>query len=442
VVEGQGAVAAFQVSATTWLVVLFPKTRSPLPLVPVLLSAVMLVALLAGFELNRRRAERAQIKAEGALAEKQNLLNTMQVPLIVVDPNTDEVVFGNQAAENLGVRPGSRIGDMVSPDPRARAHYERMQVARPEPRRAYGVPVRVRGEDGKEEERYAIVRSVAVTAPIEALKADERHRLGVLFVLEPEVDLTLLTEDLEDETRRDERRKLAGLLSHGVDALIRVLAHGLRGGAGAASSPEFVSWLGGYVDRRLRTTAWLLDHWDAQPPLPPDSSVEAAQAHTTIERLASVFALAAGDADLRARLHWDNGVLSERPDSAAPVFTLEMDWPDDLWFACPVRGGFGFFLGEVLINAIRHGRPGSTPALRIALDRVRRELLFEVENDLRADPDGPARDRGESYGGRRILERLARLFEWQDLSFERRAGSYLVTWRVPASERGDPRRGD
>ncbi len=445
VVEGQGAVAAFQVSATTWLVVLFPKTRSPLPLVPVLLSAVMLVALLAGFELNRRRAARAQIKAEGALAEKQNLLNTMQVPLIVVDPNTDEVVFGNQAAENLGVRPGSRIGDMVSPDPRAQAHYERMQVARPEPRRAYGVPVRVRGEDGKEEERYAIVRSVAVTAPIEALKADERHRLGVLFVLEPEVDLTLLTEDLEDETRRDERRKLAGLLSHGVDALIRVLAHGLRGGGGAgsaASSPEFVAWLGGYVDRRLRTTAWLLDHWDAQPPLPPDSSVEATQAHTTIERLASVFALAAGDADLRARLHWDNGVLSERPDPTAPVFTLEMDWPDDLWFACPVRGGFGFFLGEVLINAIRHGRPGSTPALRISLDRVRRELLFEVENDLRADPDGPARDRGESYGGRRILERLARLFEWQDLSFERRAGSYLASWRVPASERGDPRRGD
>jgi PAS domain-containing protein len=442
VVEGQGAVAAFQVSATTWLVVLFPKTRSPLPLVPVLLSAVMLVALLAGFELNRRRAERAQIKAEGALAEKQNLLNTMQVPLIVVDPNTDEVVFGNQAAENLGVRPGSRIGDMVSPDPRARAHYERMQVAKPEPRRAYGVPVRVQGEDGQEEERYAIVRSVAVTAPIEALKADERHRLGVLFVLEPEVDLPLLIEDLENETRQDERRKLTGLLSHGVDALIRVLAHGLRGSAGAASSPEFVAWLGGYIDRRLRTTAWLLDHWDAQPPLPPDSSVEAAQAHTTIERLASVFALAAGDADLRARLHWDNGVLSERPDPAAPVFTLEMDWPEDLWFACPVRGGFGFFLGEVLINAIRHGRPGSTPALRISLDRVRRELLFEVENDLRAEPGSPARDRGESYGGRRILERLALLFEWRDLSFERRAGSYLVTWRVPASERGDPRRGD
>jgi len=33
----------------------------------------------------------------------------MQVPLIVVDPNTDEVVFGNHAAENLGVLPGTRM---------------------------------------------------------------------------------------------------------------------------------------------------------------------------------------------------------------------------------------------------------------------------------------------------------------------------------------------
>ena len=84
VVEGQGAVAAFQVAATTWLVVLFPKTQSHLPLIPVLLSAVMLVALLWGFELNRRRAERAQEKAEAAFQEKQNLLSTMQVPLVVV----------------------------------------------------------------------------------------------------------------------------------------------------------------------------------------------------------------------------------------------------------------------------------------------------------------------------------------------------------------------
>lgn len=107
-----------------------------------------------------------------------------------------------------------------------------------------------------------------------------------------------------------------------------------------------------------------------------------------------------------------------------------------------MRGGFGFFLGEVLINAIRHGRPGSTPALRIGLDRVRRELAFEVENDLRSGASGLSGERGEAYGGRRILQRLARLFEWRDLAFEERETTYLVSWRVPASERGDPRRAD
>jgi PAS domain-containing protein len=441
VVLGQGAVAAFQVAAATWLLVLFPKTQSHLPLLPVLLSAVLLVALLAGFERNRRRAERA-------FAEKQNLLNTMQVPLIVVDPNTDEVVFGNQAAENLGLRPGDRIGDRVAPDPRARAHYERMQVASPEPRRAYGVPVRVRGEDGGEEERYAIVRSVAVTAPIAALHADERHRLGILFLLEPEADLALLTADLASETRRDERRKLVGLLSHGADTLVRVLAHSLRdpggtAGGRAGSSPELVAWLAGYLDRRLRTTAWLLDHWDAEPPLPPDSSIEAAQARATLESLAAVFSLAARDTDLRTRLHWDNGVLCLRPDPEAPVFALEIDWPEEYWFTCPVRGGFGFFLGEVLINAIRHGRPGSTPILRISLDPIRRELTFSLENEVGPSAGDSERvERGEAYGGRRILERLARLFEWRDLEWQRRGATYHVSWRVPVSERGDPRRAD
>jgi hypothetical protein len=315
------------------------------------------------------------------------------------------------------------------------------------PRRAYGVPVRVRGEDGSLEERYAIVRSVAVTAPIEALHADERHRLGILFLVEPEADLALFTADLTSATREDERRKLVGLLAHGADALVRVLAHCLQSGK-FEGAEGFVAWLAGYLDRRLRTTAWLLDHWDAEPPLPPDSSIEPAQARATLTSLAAIFSQVARDADLRTRLHWDNGVLCLRPDREAPVFTMEIEWPEEYWFACPVRGGFGFFLGEVLINAIRHGRPGSTPHLRVTLDRVRRELAFAVENEIGEGASEPAEgaerseDRGEAYGGRRILERLARLFEWQDLTFERRETTYLVSWRVPASERGDPRRAD
>ena len=46
--------------------------------------------------------------------------------------------------------------------------------------------------------------------------------------------------------------------------------------------------------------------------------------------------------------------------------------------------------------------------------------------------------RGEPYGGRRILERLARLFGWEGLTFEDGSGEFRVSWRVPVSERGDP----
>jgi PAS domain-containing protein len=447
VTAGQGAVAAFQVARSTWLLVLFPRTSPSLPLVPVSLSVGVLALLLVGLERNRRRAERAQRKAEGELQEKQNLLNTMQVPLVVVDPNTDEVVSSNRAAEDLGIRPGSRIADLVLPEPRAQAHYERMQVAGPETRRAYGLPVRVRGEGGGEETRYAVVRSVAVTAPIEALQADERHRLGILFLLDFEADLALLTEELTGATRGDERRRLAGLPTHGVDLPARVLAHFLGKALGrAAAPPELTAWLAVYLDARLRTISWLLDHWDARPPLPPDSSVEVSQARATLDRLQGVFLLAARDVDLRCRLHWDNGVLAADPGSDRAVLAVEIDWPESHWFPCPVRGGFGFFLSEVLINAMRHGRPGSVPTVRIALDRVRRELVFEVENEVRPEARGAHSGAFEPaaglYGGTGILRQLARLFDWEGPWFEPIGDRFRVTWKVPASERGDPRRAD
>src|SRR5262249_20281794 len=94
VVEGQGAGAALQVAARDWLVILYPKTEAGFPTVSLALLLLPLGLLLGGFEMYRRRAAQAQEKAERELAEKQNLLNTMQVPLLVVDPNSDAVVFG------------------------------------------------------------------------------------------------------------------------------------------------------------------------------------------------------------------------------------------------------------------------------------------------------------------------------------------------------------
>jgi hypothetical protein len=432
VVERAGAVTAFYVADGTWLVMLFPATAPAFPLAAVLLLAVVLGILLGGFEVNRRRADRGRRAALGAFEEKQNLLNTMQVPLVVVDPNTDVIASANRAAEAIGIRAGASFGDLVWPDPAARAHYERMQVATPEPRRAYGVPVRVAGPGGRAERRFALVRSVAVTAPIASLAADERHRLGVLFLVDPDADLALFSAEVEQAAGRRERQRLAGLLSHGVETLARVLEHTLRraAGGGAGGPLTFAAWLAEYLERRLQVTAWLLDHWDAPAPAAHESVVDAAQARATLDRLVGVFEYVRGDRELRARLHWDNGSLSG--EAAGPAVAVSMDWPDALLVTTPVRGGFGFFVGEVLANAVRHGRPGTTPTCRIAADRVRGEIGVEVRNAAGAD----VRRTGEPYGGIRMLEAMARLFDWRDLTFADEDGQFVVAWRMPASVRG------
>ena len=437
-VQDTGAVAAFQVSEATWLVMLFPKTAPAFPIAAVGLLAGLLTVLFAGFEFNRRRAEGERVNAERALAEKQNLLNTMQVPLVVVDPNTDVIVSSNRAAESIGIHGGSRFADLVWPEKRARAHYDRMQAASAEPRRAYGVPVAVRDEHGRIAERYAIVRSVAVTAPIAALSADQRHRLGILFVLEPEDDLALLVSRIDERAHTDERRRLAGLLSHGVDTLARVLEHCFARREDGGS--EFTAWLAEYLERRLTVTAWLLDHWDAAPPLPRDSVVDVEQARATFTRLDQVYRRVRDDRELRSRLHWNNGTLA----AASPngdVIAVDLDWPPSFECTTPVRGGFGLFVGEVLANAVRHGAPGTVPRVSVACDRVRKELAFAVENDT-SGPAPAAQAQGESYGGVAILTAMARLFEWRDLTFQADGARFVVTWRVPVSERGAPGKAD
>jgi len=432
IVPTGGAVAAFQVSDRVWLLMFFPPASPAFPLAAVALLAGVLALLLSGFEVNRRRAETERQKAEGALAEKQNLLNTMQVPLVVVDPNSDVIVSSNRAADAIGVRAGARFADLVWPDERSRDHYQRMQVASPEPRRAYGLPVAVRDAQGQIVERYAVVRSVAVTAPIEALAADERHRLGVLFVLDEDDDLSLFAEVVDARAHREERQRLAGLLAHGVDTLARVLEHCLSAAAAPTPRIAFAGWLAEYLERRLTVTAWLLDHWDATPPLARDHVVDVDQVRATLDRLEAVLRLVRDDRELRSRLHWDNGTLGSGA-SEGPVLDVDVTWPSAFVFTSPVRGGVGMFLGEVVSNAVRHGRPGCVPRVRIDCDPVRREIVFRVENAT-ASPSGHA-PRGDAYGGLSILRALARLFEWHDLTFTQAEGRFVATWRVPASVR-------
>lgn len=434
VVPDMGAVAAFQVSEATWLLTLFPSSAPSFPTGAIALLGVVLAMLLAGFEVNRRKAEREADNAARALAEKQNLLNTMQVPLMVVDPNTDVIVSANRMAESIGIRPGVRFLDRVSSDSRARAYYERTQGASAGARRAYGVPIRIDGEAGTSSEQFAIVRSVAVTAPITALQADERHRLGILFLVDPQSDLALLIEDVESNAHRDERRRLAGLLSHGLDALIQVLQRSLAAPAGA-DSLALSRWLAEYLERRIHVTAWLLDNWDGEPPA-HDSVVDAAQAVETLASLEQVFSAARGHADVRARLGWANGPLSAQSDG--PAFAASLDWPGEFEMTMPIRGGLGLFLTEVLSNAMRHGAAGTRPVVVVRCDRVRAELEFRIENERRDERSG---SRG-TYGGLSILAGMARLFGWREFHAGAEDTRFIVSWRARLTRRDAPGKPD
>lgn len=428
VVDGVGAIAGFHVTDRDWLLAVFPSSAPSFPWSAIVLLAVLLIALLAGFEFNRRRAEREGDNAERALIEKQNLLNTMQVPLMVVDPNSDEIVTSNKAADALGIRRGARFADRVSNDPRAREHYARMQSATSEPRRAYGVPIRVQDEDASEREVFAIVRSVAVTAPIEALEADERHRLGILFLIDRDSDLGLIVSDVEQTAHRDERRRLAGLLSHGLDALVSVLERSLS----TPASPDLSVWLAGYLERRLHVTAWLLDHWDAASPT-HTAIVDAEQARETLASLERVFAEVRSDAGLRSRLGWSNGPLSQA--TSEPPFGVDMDWPADFAMTLPIRGGFGFFLTEALSNAMRHGVPGSHAEVVVRCDRVRSELAVEITNARRLDTRA---GEGRTYGGLSLLAGMARLFGWREFEARPDSNVFRVSWRAPLTRRDVP----
>jgi len=423
VARGKGAMVTFRVDATSWLVILFPETQPRFPVVALTSLSVVFLLLLAGFEHNRRRAETAQRKAVREFEEKQNLLDTMQVPLMVLDPNNEQIVYGNRAALELGIKPGGSVKALLADDPRIHEHYDSMQVTHGEDRRAYGVPLNIKGKNS-----YALIRSVAVRAPIEMIKADERHRLGILFIIDPEADLSLYTEQLVSDTRSEERRKLSGLLSHGVDTLARVLHRRLANG----DPSPFTTWLSAYIQRRIRLAAWVLDNWQASPPLTPETLIEVGKARMTLERLEQVFRVVREDALLRDQLHWNNGALAAEPADVGPAYRTHIQWPEQFCFTCPVKGGFGLFMEEALINAIRHGKPGTVPELTVSFEPLRRELVFNLTNQIRP---GAIQAQGRAYGGRAILVRLANLFEWKELCFDRDDDLYRMSWRVPVSER-------
>ena len=120
-----------------------------------------------------------------------------------------------------------------------------------------------------------------------------------------------------------------------------------------------------------------------------------------------------------------------RSDSAGAPFVRSVDWPGEFDATLPVRGGLGFFLTEVLTNAMRHGAAGTTPRVSIRCDRIRNEAYFAVENERRVDRCAA----GGTYGGLALMEGMARLFGWREFSAGPEGSAFVVSWRVPLARR-------
>lgn len=436
-------VAAIQVNRSTWLLLLVAATEIALPWTTMLLTSLVFLTLVFRIEHSRRNAVRAQRSATGQLQEKQNLLDTMQVPLMVVDPNTDEIVYCNKAAQTIGMNPGTYFGkDIVAPDEASQNQYRQTQILGEAHRRAYGVPVQVPVSESSErklETRYAIVRSVAVTAPIAALHADERHRLGILFLLEEDVDLALLMEQRLFETRQDEKRRLSGLMNHGVDSLARVLSQQVRlleqETADDPSRVEFVCWLSDYVSERIQLLSWVLEYWGRTTASRENRIIERSTVERTLDKYDQIFRVASGDRLLRERLHWNNGPISDsavEPQSTAAV-VRRFDWDDGSCFSVPRDGVFGFFLGEALINAVRHGRANSAIELDVVEYRNRNEIKFSVSNQT--VPGRSVSSHAKPFGGLAILQELARLSGWSPPEIDESKGRFKLVWRIPTIRR-------
>ncbi len=446
-VEGKDVVA-IQVSRSSWILLLIKKSTRAFPWWTIGFSSIFFAILIGRIEFSRRHAIGLQHDASRELNEKQNLLNTMQVPLMVVDPNTDEIVFCNEAANKIGMQPKMTFAnDILSGTDAAQARYRDMQVFSDESRRAYGVPIRIRErqkEGGiQETERYAIVRSVGVTAPIRALNADERHRLGILFVLNEEFDLQILMNEFENQIATSEKRLLAGLMNHGIDTLCRVLSEHLSVLVQDSNekNTEFVDWLAKYLSQRISVVAWILENWGSEPRIHEQRILTRRSVENTIARFQTLFQLAGKNRTIREQLHWNNGLLSgnSRDNDQGAVINSKFDWSDEYVFQIPIDGSFGFFIGEALVNAVRHGLPGSTLRFSITHDSARNELFFRLTNQVDVNKIGEAVGGNvpghKPYGGFEIMKEIARFSGWSEPRLTIDKGIAELSWSINSIQR-------
>jgi hypothetical protein len=422
-----GVLFATQLAKDYWLVGLVEDPRPPWP--SMLLAPGLLLTLLVWLERRRRASERERRRLDTGARVRDAVLDDLRLALMVIDPNDDKVVHANTTAQReLGLTPGQLVHErLVAADARSQRDYHAHQGLTGGRRRAYGVRLRP-ASDGP---RYALIRSISLTDAIPEFHAAANHRLGVVCPIEGDADLAPVLADELAASRQDERNKLATIIDHGVDVLARVLAGQLRTTDDEdAEDAEFRRWLAEYLFGRLHVTQWILDHWGGPECRDIDCILGPEHLRAALTQYQRVFAWVGHEPLLRAQLRWNNGTLaSPLPDGVAAV-KLWIDWPDEYLLATPAEGLFGYFLGEALINAIKHGTPGVPIEIDVDLDRARRELCIRVRNPC-ATHDQDSRE-DKAYGGSAILTEIARICHWQ-LSRTLEREVFELRWVCPVT---------
>ena len=421
-----GTLTALQVAPEQWFLVFAPAARPRTPFAAAMVCALVLATLWVRSDRHRREARNAERQARAAVQsaktesqEKERILDALQVPLVTVDPNNDEIVYRNAVAEGIGIQAGQSFGrDVVADGAEAQAHYRRAQEPSGPTCRSYGVPLRLPREGG-----FAVVRSIAIEQPIPSFHADERHRLGILFLLDEEADLSLYLANRLRQGREEERARLSGLLDHGLVRSTRLVAQMNRASSGRE---ELGTELASGLTRRVEAISWLLERWGRPADAYFPESVVRARCEATLERSEALMRAALDDAELRRRLGWNNGTLAESNDSGA-VLEWRLDWPDGVALPQPAPGLFGFLIDELVANAACHGIPGSVPHFRVDYDPGRRELEFEFRNqaELRGEP--PRRP----FGGLALLAEIARACRFEAWQSGMEGGEFVVRFHAP-----------
>lgn len=417
----RGVLFATQLAQDYWLVGLVEEP--PLPWPSMLLAPILLLGLVVGVERRRRAAALDQQRREASHRVRDAALDELE-PVVVVDPNDDRIVHANLAAKReLGLAAGQIVHEqLVAADPRSQRQYRDFQLAGG-PRRAYGVRLRDHGRP--DAPRFALVRSISLREPVPELHAAANHRLALVSPIAGEADLDPVLEDELAAARQDERNKLATILEHGVDLFARVLATALRSEDPRAI--ELARGLADYLQGRLQVTQWILDRWGSPSTREVECILGPEHLRAALALYRQLFARVEADPRLRAQLHWNNGTLA-RP-IAGEIVEAWIDWPDEYRVTTPIEGLFGYFVGEVLVNAIKHGTPGLAIALEVDIDRARRELCVRVRNP---SPTAQAEPHDQAYGGSAILAEIARVCGWQ-LTRERRDDEYELRWTCPVT---------